>query len=66
MTKNATGAPRRSNRAFVPRVVASRISTSGRGAPGPAPVTILAARIGASTPQRISKQWPPGQSGTRP
>ena len=61
------GAPRRSSRALVPRVVASRISTCRAAASsGPVRVTILRRQDrGLHAATAVSKHCPPGQSGAR-
>ena len=58
--KKAMGAPRRCNKAFVPRVVANRMAISGSGCPIGVPVTSRTANTGASSEQRTSKAVPAG------
>ena len=66
VTKRATGAPLRSSRALVPRVVARRISTGGRERSWGVPVRSRAASTGASSGERTSNAFPgAGVDGSR-
>src|SRR5579864_977169 len=63
---SATGAPLRSSRALVPRVVARRMASGGSGRPGGVAVTSRAASTGASSAACSSTATPassPGGSG---
>ncbi len=55
---SATGAPLRSSRALVARVVARRMASGGRGASAGVPVTRRAARMGASSGEATSNEVP--------
>ena len=58
VTRNPTRAPFRSNKAFVPRVVAKRISSGGKASSSRLLVRILAAKRGGSSGECSSHSSP--------